>query len=650
MPAAMSTPASFAVTVATLALSLGGVAHASPAATALRVAGPLSPRIASYRIDARLDESTRDVRGTTRLTWRNAGTAPAGVLTFHLYMNAFASERTHYFEPEWRWSKEPVLKAGEWGFIETGEARVTGSGRAEEKARLAVIDDGTVATLTLARAVLPGETIEITTPFVTHLPTVVSRAGAAEGFYAVAQWFPKIGVWRCTPTCAFAAAPYYHDSEFFSDFGVYDVTLDVPKALTVGATGVLVASHDDGDRKHLVYHAEDVHDFAWSADARFVAHTEAVDDGSGLPPVTVIVLGAPEVAANVPRHMEALRAGLAELGARLGAYPYSTLTVVQPPRIADEAAGMEYPTFFFTRDSPAPPGLPRIASVTTHELAHQWFQGMLASNEVDDPWLDEGFADAATGWVLERWARERGSVAFLGHGGHVNVARVLLDDEDSDAITTGSDGFRDENAYATLVYQKTALLLDTLRLRMGDDAFFAAIRRYADAQRFHHPTRADLVAAFAGAAPELRAFLDRVLAAPGALDYAVTSVRTAKARPPASRDGAAAPAVEGHHSEVVVEALGELRLPVTLRAWFADGSHADRVLPAGDPAGPRWQRVSFDSKSALRSAELYPARDTPLDVHPWNDGLRVEPDARPRRRIVDSLRLFIAATLAWLVR
>jgi hypothetical protein len=627
-----------------LALALGVTAP-------LRVPGALSTRIANYQIDARLDESTHDVRGTTRLRWRNTGTAPARVLPFHLYMNAFASERTRFFEPAWRWSPTPALHGDGWGYEEVGEARVSGTGRAEEHARLTSIEDGSVATLTLTTPVAPGDTVEIELPFVTHLPSIVSRAGASDGFYAVGQWFPKIGVYRCDPDCAFAAAPYYADSEFYADFGEYEVTLDLPSRLVVGATGVLIDSREEGDRRHLRYRAEDVHDFAWSADARFVAHTEEVDDGSGLPPVTVTLLGAPSQAENIPRHMNAIRVGLTELGARLGPYPYHQLTVVQPPAEGAEASGMEYPTFFYTKDEPLPTALEH---TTVHELAHQWFQGMIASDEVEDPWLDEGLTQTATGWVVARLERARGGGGFLGHDISVpDFTRAIVGEEDADALSTPAYRFRDTRSYSRLVYFKTTLLMETLRRRMGDPAFFAAMRRYADATRFTHPRPAQLLAAFADAPAPLRALLERVVAAPGALDYAVTSVRTAKARAPEGRERSvaqAAPAGAAYYSEVVVEALGDLRLPVTVRAYFADGGHADRVLPAGTPSGPRWQRLSFESASALRGAELYPDDDTPLDTHVWNDGQRVAPDRGPRRRIVSSLRLLLAALVGWVAR
>ena len=628
--------------------------------SALRTPGPLSPRIASYRIEARLDAPAREVAGTARLTWRNTGTAPVGSLPFHLYMNAFKNERSRFFARLAPWEAQPVIDAGRWGFCRVIAAAVR-RGDTEAAAVLRpLVDDESLAELALARPVAPGETIEVTLTFVTRLPAIVSRAGVHEGFFAVAQWFPKIGVYACDPTCAFRAAPYTQDAEFFADFGVYDVELDVPADLVVGATGVLVEDRARGARRTLAYHAEDVHDFAWAAGARLVARAESIDDGSGLPPVEVRFLSPPELAPNAARHFAAVRAGLAELGERLGSYPYGTLTIVDVPPGAEEAGGMEYPTIFFTEDSAVPVAVLGPELVTAHELAHQWFQGMLASDEADEPWLDEGLAELATGWVAERLGGRPAAVyRAAGHElTYVGMEQIELGGERADPIATASDAFRDRRSYAELSYRKPALLLATIEARVGARPFAAMLRAYADAFRFKHPRGADLVAALAGAPAELRALLDDALHRAGELDYAVTEARTARVRPPAGlfdADGGApeerTPSAGARwRSEIVVERLGEQRLPVTVRARFADGTFLDRALGPDPADGPRWRRIALDGDHPLIAAELHPLRDTPLDTHRWNDGRRVEADPRPRRRLVDSARLLAALLLSWVAR
>jgi hypothetical protein len=626
--------------------------------TALRVPGPLSPRIASYAIDARLDDAAHEVHGTARLTWHNPGSVPVQKVPLHLYMNAFKNERSTYLH-ELRWSKEPLeVKPGRWGFCRVDA--VTARVGAEAIAATIVVDPGeeTLAEVTLARPIAPGETLSLDTTFTTRLPQIISRAGADGGFFAVAQWFPKIGAYVCDPTCGFRADAYHSDSEFFADFGTYDVTLDLPRTLVVGATGVRADEKTNGARQTLVYHAEDVHDFAWAADARFVSRVEQIDDGLG-EPVTVRILSAPGTARHAMRHLAAVRAGLVELGQRLGPYPYRELTVVSPPPGGEEAQGMEYPTFFFTEDDPAPESVRLPELVTAHELAHQWFQGMLASDEVNQPWLDEGLAELATGWVLRRMFPPRGAFyELLGHRmDYRRGEQSELLDEHADPVVTPSQGFRDRASYSHEVYRKAALLVATLEDQLGEEAFRRDLRRYADRARFSHPRAEDFIAAFEDAPPALRTLLTEGLYHAATLDYAITAAASTPVRKAAglfSVDGGVredeGSDMQGHVSEIVVERRGELRAPIVVRARFADGTVVDRALPAEAADASRWRRIELESTSAMMSAELYPNDDVPLDCRRWNDALRVEPDARPRRALVTSLRVLTAIALGWIAR
>ena len=628
--------------------------------TALRVPGPLSRRAASYVIDAKLDTQHNVVSGTQTLTWRNDANGPAGALQFHLYMNAFKNDASTFLRET---VDRPPHK--HWGYIDVSEVTVRRSANQPwVHATLVVpaVGDQTVASLALETPVAPGETINVAMHFQTHLPEVTARAGYHDGFYAVAQWFPKIGVFSCDPTCTFVADAHHANSEFYADFGTYDVTMDVPRALVAGATGVLQSEAVEGDRRRLVYRAEDVHDFVFTADARFASHELDVVDDPALPPVHVVLLGDPRQASHVQRHLLAVREGLLELGKRLGAFPYRQLTVVQVPPDAEEAGGMEYPTLFFTDDERLPSGIFMPELVTAHELAHQWLQGMLASDEVNEAWLDEGLTELATSWVLRRLHPPVAAVYDLyGHrSSYIDGERTRLLDEEDDPIAQPAYAFRDASAYAQLTYRKTSLLLATLSSRMGAAAFDAAMRRYADQNRFRHPRRPEFLAAFDGISPELATLLRDTLTEPGLLDYAVTTVRSAPLRSIegwVQADGGVRevtlpePDLEAmqHHSEITVSRHGPYLLPITVRARFADGQEIDRQLPS--VAGvQRWQRLEIESKSALVEATLHPGDDTALDVRRWNDGLRISPDVAPRRRVIASIELLTALLLSWVAR
>ncbi len=623
---------------------------------ALRVPGPLSPRTASYRIEATLDEAQHTIAGDQTLTWRNDASGPATRLAFHLYMNAFKNDASAYFRET---TERPHQKR--WGYLEVRDTRVRRAGGPWEPALLVVppVGDQTLATLDLPKPIAPGETLEVEMHFVTHLPEIVARTGYDKGFYAVAQWFPKIAVFRCDPSCGFVADAHHANSEFFADFGTYDVSLEVPSALVVGATGVRVEERIMGARRLLRYHAEDIHDFAFAADARFIAHELDVTDDPSLPPVHVVLLGEPALAGNVARHLMTLRVGLVELGRRLGAYPYGQLTVVQVPPGAEEAGGMEYPTLFFTDDErfPAQVLIPEL--VTAHELAHQWLQGMLASDEVNAAWIDEGLTELATSWVL---AALRPPIALAwdlwGHrASYTDAERTRMLGVVDDPIDQPAYVFLDAHAYAENTYRKTSLLFQTIAARIGSSAFDDAMQTYARNHRFKHPSTRDVRGMFPGLTPVLQHLLDDGLSRPGIIDYEVASVKTAPIHQPEGwldRDGVPTevrePLATGmHHSEITVARRGDLVVPVTVRARFADGTELDRAVPPEVDAR-RWQRVGLESTSALVEAQLHPTDDTPLDVYRWNDGLRVKQDVGPRARIIVSTELVFALLLSWIAR
>src|SRR5262249_5521755 len=152
-------------------------------------------------------------------------------------------------------------------------------------------DDATVAEVPLETPVQPGETATIRMDWSSRIPRTFARTGVIGDFFFLAQWFPKIGVFQSD---GWNAHQFHAPTEFFSDFGVYDVCITVPSGWIVGATGVERGRQDqpDGTTTHR-YFAEDVHDFAWTTSPRFVERTETFDQAP-LPTVKLRLLLQPE--------------------------------------------------------------------------------------------------------------------------------------------------------------------------------------------------------------------------------------------------------------------------------------------------------------------------------------------------------------------
>ncbi|RPH59554.1 MAG: M1 family peptidase, partial [Burkholderiales bacterium] len=179
----------------------------------------------------------------------------------------------------------------------------------------------------LDRPVAPGETIEIEMAWTSRVPRTFARTGRIGDYYFIAQWFPKIGVledagWNCHQ--------FHAATEFFADFGVYDVSLTVPAGWVVGATGVLASPPAQATSSATTTHrfrADDVHDFAWTSSPDFLERTERFEE-PGLGAVEMRLLLQPEHADQADRHFSATRAALKYYGSWFGAYPYRQITVV----------------------------------------------------------------------------------------------------------------------------------------------------------------------------------------------------------------------------------------------------------------------------------------------------------------------------------
>jgi hypothetical protein len=587
---------------------------------------PHARNIANYTIKASYDAAQRTVTAHEVLVWHNTTREAATHLDLHLYLNAFANSESSFMRelgPSWQqWLER---HADGWGYIEIRALRVGGT---DLTASLEFIhpdddniDDRTVVRVPLAKAVAARGTTTVDIDFVAKLPKIVARSGYAGPFAMVAQWFPKIGVFQ---DGAWNCHQYHRNSEFFADFGVYDVTLTVPRDAVVGATGVLAEDHDNGDGSRTQrYRADDVHDFAWAVDPRFRVFERAVDG------ITVRLLLQPNHVDQLGRHMAAARTAIRSYRESVGAYPYPQLTIVDPGAGGGGAGGMEYPTLITVGTTwwmPKAVRLPEV--VTVHEFGHQYWYGMVASNEFEEAWLDEGINSYFEGRIMD---------ATYGPGSYVDMFGVQLSSvplhrlqylraATHDPMVRAAWQFLDPTSYGAVSYAKTALALDTLGRSIGDEPLQAGLRAYFERWRFRHPRGDDLLAALsASSGQDLNQFFDEVVRGTGVLDYAVTHVDTERLQGFAGyrfADGrvgevvAPETAAEAwYRSEVVVERLGAVVMPVTVQIVFDDGTKASEKWDGRD----RWKRVEYRSHQRVEWAAIDPV---PLDYN-WLNNSRM---------------------------
>lgn len=607
---------------------------------ALRTPGARSPRLANYKIDARYDAAARRVEATQTLTWTNHGHSAVDTLPFHLYLNGFKNERSLFMQSSRGQHRGHDASDGGWGWIEVSSIRV-GALELRPKARY-VGPDETVLEVPLPAAVAPGATIEVGFVFTAQLPRVFARTGYEGAFAMVAQWFPKIGVRSGAPGFeTWVCPPFHAHTEFFADFGVYDVNLTVPQTHVVAATGVLTAARDNADGTRLLtYRAEDVHDFVWMIDPYMEVLTGKAKVAGG--EVLVRVVHRPRQRAFARRHLAAAIGAVEQFSELFVPYPWSIMTVVDPPPDAGGAEGMEYPTLVTTGGDHAfmRDGIRIPEYVTIHEIGHNWFQGILASNEFEEAWLDEGVNEWADGVVMARlYGEKQSALDWMGWTAETfRLRRAVQGDlaRVPSPIASAAYAFSDFEGYGAATYGKTMMALRTLENLVGRERFAAAMQGYATTWAFKHPTGSDLVQALeAGLGEDLRWFWRPAFYEPGAVDFAVRSASCLPAHEPRGVFGegpsrkvvAAADGQRGGWTcDVVIVNLGVVPAPVDVELRFADGSRQRERWDARD--GSRWTRLTLARSSPLTEVEIDPDAAVLLASRLLDDHIRLVPDKR----------------------
>lgn len=627
-------PSASAVAVPSAADAWGGPRSGSEAT--------LSDRVVDYRIDATLDPLKHTIDGKQQLTWRNRSKETVRSVYLHLYMNAFKSAGSTYFTEQREAGNDATIRAGEWGHI---ALRSVSQGGAKVPWAFVHPDNGpasdeTVVRFDLPAPVAPGASTTFDIAFLTQLPRVVCDTGYVGSFHLVAQWFPKIGVLelpgeRGATRTRWNVHEYHHESEFYADFGRFDVKLTAPKGYTVGATGELQgAPVERGGALTHHYVQGDVHDFAWTADKRSAPPLRGTWSASpGSPQVALSVLFPPDRAASAAPALKAATDALSYFSKTLGPYPYRTLTIVIPPLNADDAGGMEYPTFITATGHdkvvPKTAGAFDLDFVTIHEVGHGYFYGILASNEFEEPMLDEGLNEY---WDY-RMLRDTGQQVYMGP----RWLKAL-------GFAPGFDGFDVErheaprhepldpigqNAHMRLqgigpVYVRSATMLRDLEQRIGKEATERAFKEYYRRWKFRHPSVADLRETLAEVSGQRAA----VYAAFAQQVYATSPVDDRISRLSSEEEVAARPgAARAWRTSVTLQRRGA---PVaqSVLVKFADGSSETGVWDDQQ----RWRTFSWVKPARAVSAELDPKRLHYLDTSKLDDSRTLAPDGSAARR------------------
>ncbi len=505
-----------------------------------------------YAIDVKLDTTDKSLEGFLSLTYSNNSPDTLRYIWFHLWPNAYRNDRTAFSAQQLRNGQTDFYFSSESdkGYIHrlnfmSGDEPL----RTEDDAQY--ID---MIKVILNEPLLPGATVPISTPFRVKLPRLFSRGGHLDKEFAVAQWYPKPAVYDRE---GWHPMPYLDQGEFYASFADYDVRITVPDGLIVASTGVLQNEDELYRLKHstyplrlgappreipmqrgrirndtvqpertpdklktLHYRAENIHDFAWFASADYIVRYDTLKLSESV--IDLFTFSFANSDSSWNNALSYMKDALRFRSGVLGEYPWPVASVVATSD--GSGGGMEYPMITRLGDG----GSARMLEyVIEHELGHNWFQGILASDECRFPWMDEGMNTYYdTRYMREKYGSSRllfspdkstGLAAKLPEAEMKLALDYVTSIRKDQPVNTPSAELSAYN-YALISYTKMGKWMELLERRMGLERFDQAMQAYYERWKFRHPRPEDFRAVIEEYSPVNTADLFALLDSTGPLE------------------------------------------------------------------------------------------------------------------------------------
>jgi aminopeptidase N len=626
-----------------------------PATTsAINSSTPLSQRVVHYDIDAKYDARNHTLEATETLTYHNLTGQALDTFPFHLYLNAFQPNSTWVREAKREGSRGVNLEKWDrksYGAEEIKKFEVVDQG--DLTAQLQFIhpdddnkDDKTVVQVRLPKAIPPDGYVQFKIKWHDQFPQTLERTGWDREGVVGGQWFPKVGVWWHG---AWNCHQFHAYTEFFADFGVYDVKLTVPQNEVVGASGIEVSNVSNADgTKTLTYHGDDIHDFAWTANPHYKDYFDTFQSSMGT--VKIRLMMQPAHWEQVERHDFVVKQTMDRFDKWYGVYPYKTLTVVDTER-GSQSYGMEYPTFVTGGTSWVQPKGWHLDLDTTleHEFGHQYWYGMVATNEFEDAWMDEGINSYTQAKVLDSIFGSDASLMNLA--GLTMGQRELLRGEyigiaDLDPIARNGWQYANMNSYVGITFGKTAAALLTLESIIGEDTMRQAMHTYFMRYRFTHPTKEDFLKTIEEVSgKDLRWYFNQAVYGTEVLDYEVYKVSSYPAEWYKEQLKEKKGQTE-YVSNVWIHRKENFVFPVDIEVKFDNGEKVREHWDGQD----RWVRYAYQRKAKVESVEIDPDHKIFLDRNNFNNSYLTEARSAAAKKLANYwifVSEFFAQFLAW---
>lgn len=439
----------------------------------------------AYHINVTLNDSSHTLDGHVQINYKNNSPDTLSFIWFHCWPNAFKNDRTAFSDQLLENGRTDFYFAREQsrGYMNRLDFKVSDL-PAETEDHPAHQD---IIKLILPNPLPPGAETTIETGFHVQLPDNFSRMGHLGQSYQVTQWFPKPAVYD---KFGWHEMPYLDQGEFYSEFGSFDVRITVPVEYVVASTGEQIENTEYGKYKTLRYQQDHVHDFAWFADKNFMVISDSVtiNDRS----VAIKIYFNKSNADSWKNGLSYLRKALQSKSQWIGEYPYNVMSVVEWPGKKDQG-GMEYPTITIISD---PKNDKQLESLINHETGHNWFYGILGSNERKHPWMDEGMNSYYDKRYTDTYQKNDSNSSAYKQPAIIKnkmpddpeqlLLQTLMAARKDQPIETSSEAFNNIN-YNLVAYTKTAAWLTLLEKELGTTLFDSMMQSYFNLWKFKHP-------------------------------------------------------------------------------------------------------------------------------------------------------------------
>lgn len=535
----------------------------------------------NYNIKVTLDDREHYLRGNITLQYHNKSPDTLAEIYFHTWPNGYKNKQTafakqllnqgrldfHFSQPEER------------GFMDSLQFSCDGQ-EATWQVEEEQID---VLRLVLPKPLAPNDSVTITSPFRVKLPSDFSRLAHKGQAYMICQWYPKPAVYDQN---GWHTMSYLDYGEFYSEFGNYNVQITLPSNYVVGATGQLqtVSEYDflrqraevtaqkkftlenafpqnfppsSTKQKTLTYQAHQVHDFAWFADKRYWVELDTFELASGKKVESCILYTNAEAYLWQKKAQLYTQRAVKFYSDIVGEYPYNQITVTQG---LYKGSNMEYPTVTVIGEAIYGLGLD---NVITHEVGHNWFYGILGSNERRYPWMDEG---------LNTYLDARYLSTYYGYDTESEYLEYIeaASQHKDQPIASPSDSVNNNNYY-TCFYGKPTLAFRYLQQYLGTEEMDKLLQLYFQTWKFKHPQPKDLRAIFEeNSTKDLAWFFDHVINSNAHLDYATTGYQCCQNHGKAN---------------ITIKNTGNFAAPIPLSAIDEKGETVEKVWVENLPAG-----------------------------------------------------------------